>query len=924
MRRFCHKHRLIALLTALLMLMGSPALAETYSTLEYGSQGDEVLRLQLSLKELGYDPDGTDGKFGRSTEYALMVFQSLNGLKPDGKAGHETLSLMYDEECIAADGSRMRVSVTGVVSGGTAADTPATDLSSNNSTPAPMANSSTGDAALDSLIAKAETSRNPNTIKYGEKGSRVTELQTMLTALGYSAGGVDGSFGTGTLQALAQFQKDNGLTPDGLCGTQTMKLIREKVAQNIVVPDSGSGNNQTTTIPDGSTSNGSTGGNTADTGTTAATTLRYGDRGTQVIELQSMLIRLGYDPAGADGKFGTGTLRALVQFQKDNKLSPDGVCGAKTMAVLKEKIAGPESGAVTPPSGGNTTGTTGSTTGSTANGVPSGLNRTLRAGYSGQDVLTVQRRLKELGYYTGTLDGIYGRGSISAVLAFQRNNKLTADGLAGKSTFKVLFSAAAVAVSGKPLGGTTNESTGSGLATLGYGSKGDGVRELQKRLNMLGYNISADGDFGKATKTAVIHFQKCNGLAESGVADPTTLALLYSDKAKPYDAAVIEGTAGSGSTAEPEPSPEPSPEPETKPEDEPTTEYTTLSSGSWGKKVTALQKALRKLNYSLSADGQFGPVTKTAVIHFQRCNGLVETGIADPTTQALLYSGKAKPYDVAIIQGNAGGNSATNGTAGSNDGSTGNTGSGSAADNDAGAYTTLSYGSKGDGVRKLQKALKELKYSVSSDGDYGALTEMAVTAFQKCNGLSATGIADPTTQALLYSGKGKPYDPETSGDATALPEGVGEATGPSISSVKLLHWFNDIRPTIHSGQIINVFDPATNLQWKIRFYSLGRHADSEPLTLQDTQIMFKAFGYKNTWTPKPVYVQLPTGLWTLATMHNVPHLSGSIKGNGFDGHLCIHFLRDMEECSRNDPNYGVQNQKAIRKKWQEMTGQVVD
>ena len=42
---------------------------------------------------------------------------------------------------------------------------------------------------------------------------------------------------------------------------------------------------------------------------------------------------------GIDGKFGTGTLRALVQFQKDNKLSPDGVCGAKTLAALKQKIA---------------------------------------------------------------------------------------------------------------------------------------------------------------------------------------------------------------------------------------------------------------------------------------------------------------------------------------------------------------------------------------------------------------------------------------------------------------------------------------------------------------------------------------------------------------------------------------------------------
>lgn len=84
--------------------------------------------------------------------------------------------------------------------------------------------------------------------------------------------------------------------------------------------------------------------------------------------------------------------------------------------------------------------------------------------------------------------------------------------------------------------------------------------------------------------------------------------------------------------------------------------------------------------------------------------------------------------------------------------------------------------------------------------------------------------------------------------------------------------------------------------------------------------MYKAFGYTNTWTPKPVYVQLPSGTWTLATMHNVPHLTGSIKDNNFDGHLCVHFLRTMEECSTNDPDYGVTHQKAIRKKWKEMTG----
>ena len=41
-------------------------------------------------------------------------------------------------------------------------------------------------------------------------------------------------------------------------------------------------------------------------------------------------------------------------------------------------------------------------------------------------------------------------------------------------------------------------------------------------------------------------------------------------------------------------------------------------------------------------------------------------------------------------------------------------------------------------------------------------------------------------------------------------------------------------------------------------------------------------------------------------------------------HLCVHFLRDMDECQKNDPNYGVQNQNAIRKKWKELTGITVN
>ena len=42
-------------------------------------------------------------------------------------------------------------------------------------------------------------------------------------------------------------------------------------------------------------------------------------------------------------------------------------------------------------------------------------------------------------------------------------------------------------------------------------------------------------------------------------------------------------------------------------------------------------------------------------------------------------------------------------------------------------------------------------------------------------------------------------------------------------------------------------------------------------------------------------------------MHNNPHLFGSIKDNGFGGHLCVHFKRDLEETRKADPNYGMQN-----------------
>ena len=62
----------------------------------------------------------------------------------------------------------------------------------------------------------------------------------------------------------------------------------------------------------------------------------------------------------------------------------------------------------------------------------------LRQGSKGSDVKEVQRRLKLWGYYKGSVDGVFGAGTRSAVISFQKKNGLKADGVVGKSTYKAL------------------------------------------------------------------------------------------------------------------------------------------------------------------------------------------------------------------------------------------------------------------------------------------------------------------------------------------------------------------------------------------------------------------------------------------------------------------------------------------------------
>ena len=526
------------------------------------------------------------------------------------------------------------------------------------------------------------------TLRYGDRGTAVLKLQQALNKLGYTTGGLDSKYGPSTQKAVKSFQKDNGLAVDGIAGNATQTKLY-KLADGATINNSNNNNNT-------GDKESYFGGNYS--------TLEYADKGSRVKLLQQALKQLGYYTGSIDSKFGAGTQRAVVAFQKAQKLTADGKAGKKTLQRIEKLLDGGSSPTPTPTK--KPTATPTPTPKPTTNDydIPT---RTLRKGATGSDVKSVQKRLKELGYYTGSVDGTYGSGTVNAVKAFQKNNGLTADGIAGNATYKKL----------------------------------------------------------------------------------------YSDKAVP-----------AASAATPTPSPKPTPTPTPKP-----------------------------------------------------------------------------TYNVP--QG------------------------------------TLRSGDEGEDVKTVQHRLKELKYYAKSiDGKYGSGTISAVKAFQTRAGLTADGVCGTKTLKKLFADNA----PVASNADSFVDNTDTTVSIPAKSKVKLLHWFNDIKPTIKSGQYVLCVDPSTGLSWTLRLYSLGRHADSEPLTQKDTDTMFKVFGNQNTWNQKAVYVRLPNGTWTIGSTHNVPHLSGSIPDNGFPGHLCLHFLRDMDECSKNDPKYGVANQKTIREFWKKLTGQTVN
>ncbi len=847
-----------------------------YSTLSAGDSGAGVKALQQALSELAFYKGGVDAKFGAMTAEAVRAFQERNGLPASGAADPAMQELLYEGVPKNADGKTTDVRTLSPLPG--------------------------------------------VTLRPGDRGDAVGALQRRLKELGYFNETVDDEYGTATVAAVRDFQKENGLKTDGVAGAQTQEALFSptapvKGASPALAADptpspapakvSGSpypyratasapvnlrrtaslSSMRILTVPKGASVNvlGESGdylkvsygkytgyvmtvyvnvpaeylpGSTLAPDPAAQLnyrTLSAGSSGNEVRVLQLALSELGFHSGAADGVFGGGTLVSVKAFQKRNGLRETGAATPEMQKRLyEEKCRNSKNRLVyvkTLPP---------------VDGFP------MEAGDRGDAVRQLHEALQTLGLYSGRLTDEYSAATAAAVKAFQKEHSIKQTGKADAFTQLAITTAlsAQQGAEDTPAPGAVN---GADMVTIRLGMRGQQVYHLQERLVQLGYySIDPDSFYDGNDVSAVREFQKINGLIVDGIAGPATQLALYSGTA----------VAASGATLAPARTPAPTAAPAAQ---------TSLRIGMSGNAVKAMQTRLIALRYlSGAADGIFGTRTAEAVAAFQKNHRLTPDGIAGALTLASLYSAEALPQTTPAP---------------------------APSSVPEAAKTVLKIGDRGEAVKAMQQRLLQLRYlSGPADGIFGPATFLAVKSFQSKNSLSADGVAGPLTLAKLNSASAVTASGVPAGPATPTPVPAPAGfSAPAAGEVRFAQWYAEVRARARSLPNVIVYDFISGSHWSVRIFSIGAHADGEPVSKADTQAMNAALG-ENNWTPRPVWVVFSDGRVYMASTHSRGHEVDHNAQNGLSGHICIHFPREMEEAARTGP-YAVSHQNAILAGW---------
>lgn len=239
----------------------------------------------------------------------------------------------------------------------------------------------------------------------------------------------------------------------------------------------------------------------------------------------------------------------------------------------------------------------------------------VRLGDRGEEVSTLQTGLQQAGYPVGGVDGIFGSGTESALIRFQTEYGLVADGIAGPATLARLAEANAA----------TGGGTSATASELSLGDSGEAVTALQTKLQQLGFfptDVAISGFYGSITADSVRRFQQANGLGTDGIAGPATQAQLFGNDAVSQGSAQTQVTTASATSTA-------------------TTSPQMLVFGQTNNEVVTLQNRLKALGYlpaSLTSTGYFGTLTLEAVNAFQTKNDLAVDGLVGTRTLAVLNS----------------------------------------------------------------------------------------------------------------------------------------------------------------------------------------------------------------------------------------------------------------------------------------------
>ncbi|WP_136653178.1 peptidoglycan-binding domain-containing protein [Paracoccus aeridis] len=349
------------------------------------------------------------------------------------------------------------------------------------------------------------------------------QIQRDLNTLGYNTNGTDGTFGRGTRAAITAWQRANKLQPTTYLNADQVNLLRRQAN------DAGTSGGGGTTTDRASSSSSSE----------LALNLSRNDR----VKIQQQLTNLGYDTNGADGLFGSGTRRAIGNWQQANRFTRSGYLNAAQLATLRE-----QAGTRTAPRPGN----------DEVEEQLLSLNRSER--------IEVQRALTRLGYSTNGTDGVFGSGTRNALGRWQGANGWPATGFLNGDQYRTLRNQGnRVTDTGSGTGSSTSRSdeaawqrATSAKTLAGYqayldaypnGAHADEAdriiartldqyadaesellpeptvrRLVENRLKELGYNTgTVDGNFTSSTRNALREYQRRNNLTVTGYATQQTL-----------------------------------------------------------------------------------------------------------------------------------------------------------------------------------------------------------------------------------------------------------------------------------------------------------------------------------------------------------------------------------------------------------------